>query len=287
MRLSKIKISISIIFLFFCFVIYHILFGRLLAFSPIIVGFEKYKTEYATVYYHKNEKKLDNKVLDSLILKVEQFHKLNFNKQIRIFICKTDKEYKRYTGSSARFVTVLSYAIFISGKANNERKINRIHLNTYLKHELSHLLLYQNMSLLRALNYPQWFLEGLAVFSSNQFGIDGYLTKKETYERIEQGYFVKPEDYGTALSAKGESVKNCNLKNKYRFIYSEFACIISDMINTFGKKKFIDFLRLSLQSNDFYALFKKIFNESFSEYLNKFKIRIKDANNTHNILSNK
>jgi len=284
MRFSKRKIFISILLLLFGFLTYHILFGRLFAFSPIIIGFENHKTENATVYYHKGESELNYKTLDSLIVNVEQFHKLNFNKKVKIFVCKTNREFRQYTGSSARFITFFDKTIFMSGKANNERKMYRIHLNTYLKHELSHSLVYQNMSFSKLIRYPQWFLEGLAVYSSNQFGVDGYLTKKETYKKINEGYFAKPKDWGTAFSSKGKSVKECKVKNKYGFIYSEFGCIINDMISIYGKEKFNTFLKQSLQSNNFYILFEKTFNISFSEYLNRFKTRIKATNNVYKSL---
>jgi hypothetical protein len=277
--MKKRKLLFPIIILFMGFLVYHILFGKLLAFSPLILGFDKYDTEYATIYYHKTDKLLDLKNLDSLITEVKQFHKLNYNKTVRLFICKTDNEFRRYTGSKARFVTIFGNAIFMSGKANNERKTNSININVYLKHELSHLLVYQNMSFFKSINYPQWFLEGLAVYSSNQFGVDGYLTKREASKKIEEGNFVNPKDWGTAFSSKGITVTECKVANKYRFIYSEFGCIVDDLINTFGREKFLKFFKQSLQSDDFYVLFKQTYKKDFSEYLEEFKTKIKATNN--------
>lgn len=246
-----------------------------MAFSPIAVGFEKHRTGNVIVYFHKNEKDLDYKLLDSLIVEVGKFHTLNFKKEVKIFICKTNKEYKRYTGSSARMVTIFGNAIFISDMANDERKTNIISFNTYLLHELSHLLIYQNMTFRTAIHYPQWFLEGLAVYSSNQFGVDGYLTEREVAKEIEKGNFVQPEDWGTAFSSKGKTVKDCKVPNKYRFIYAEFGFIIDDLIKTYGKEKFILFLKESLQADDFYVLFNKTYNIDFTEYLKDFKMKIK------------
>jgi len=249
-----------------------------MAFSPVVVGFEKHRTGNAIVYFHKNEKDLDYKLLDSLIVEVEKFHTLNFKKEVKIFICKTNKEYKRYTGSSARMVTIFGNAIFISGMANDERKTNIISFNTYLLHELSHLLIYQNMTFRTAIHYPQWFLEGLAVYSSNQFGVDGYLTEREVSKEIKKGNFVQPEDWGTAFSSKGKTVKDCKVPNKYRFIYAEFGSIIGDLINTYGQKKFLIFLQQSLKSNDFYIVFKETYGKEFSQYMTEFKRRIKATN---------
>jgi hypothetical protein len=67
--------------------------------------------------------------------------------------------------------------------------------------------------------------------------------------------------------------------NKYRFIYSEFGCIVDDLINTFGREKFLKFFKQSLQSDDFYVLFKQTYKKDFSEYLEEFKTKIKATNN--------
>ena len=273
--MKKRRILIITIFVFIGFLTYHILYGRLLAISPVIIGFDKYKTKKAIIYYHKKDDIADLKIIDSLIPEVEQFHKLNFNKKVKLFICKTDNEFKRYTGISSRFATISSFAIFMSGKANNERKIKSIHTDIYFKHELSHLLIHQNMSFCKFINYPNWFSEGLAVYSANQFGFDEYLAKQETYTKVKEGNFVQPKDFGTAFSSKGISVKNCKVANKYRFIYSEFGSIMNDLIKTYGKEKFIFFLHHSLQADDFYVLFNKTYKIDFTEYLKDFKIRIK------------
>lgn len=279
MKIIKRKIFVLVLLILIGCVIYHFIFGRLMPFSPLVIGFEKHQTENSIVFFHNNEKELNYNSVDSLILNAEQFHKLKFNKKVRIFICKTDNEYKRYTGASSRMVTIFGNAIFISGMANAERKSNTTSTNIYLLHELSHLLIYQNTTVQIAVNYPNWFLEGIAVYSSNQFGVDGYLTKREVQQEIKKRNFVHPMDYGTFLSSKGNSVINCNVPNKYRFIYAEFGTIIGDLINTYGQEIFINFLHQSLKTDDFYTTFKKEYQLEFSEYVTEFEKRIKATNN--------
>jgi hypothetical protein len=281
MKITKGKIFKVILLLLVGFLAYQFIYGRLIMFSPIVVGFEKQKAENSIVYYHENNTRVDNKTLDSLILKTEQFHKLEFNQKIRIFFCTTDKEFKRYTGSSARMVTIFGNSIFVSGTATEERKTNKISFDTYLLHELSHLLIYQNMTFGKAMNYPQWFLEGVAVFSSNQFGKDGYLTVQGVSKEIKKGNFVQPKDWGTAFSSKGKTVKDCKVLYKYRFIYAEFGSIIKDLIDTYGQEIFLNLLHQSLKSNDFYTVFKKNYGIEFSEYITEFERRIKATNNVY------
>ncbi len=255
-------------------ILYHLLFGRLFIFSPFTPGFEKKDFERATLYFHENESISGFDIIDSLITEVEKSHGLQFKNKVKIFICATEGEMLRYTGIRARMGTIIGNGrIFISEKANRERKKHTIHFYTYLLHELSHALMYQNMSISHALTCPQWFLEGLAVYTSDQFGKDGYLTREEAFEKMREGYFVEPEDWGTFLSGKGKTVKECTLKNKYRFIYSEFGSIIDDLVKIHGKEKFRRFMTSTLTANDFYSLFRKHFGIDFPDYLRDFRHR--------------
>jgi hypothetical protein len=162
--------------------------------------------------------------------------------------------------------------ILISSKAKAEMDEGKINFQVYLKHELSHSLLYQNMSLYRSQYYPGWLLEGIAVYSANQMGIDGYCTKEETFAKIKSGYFLNPEDWSTTL-LKGQSlnVKNFPLSDKYHFIYSEFACLVDDLIRKYGREKFQKFVITLLKEGDDKQLFRQIYGIEFNKYLDDFK----------------
>ena len=272
MKQYKKDIRKGVLLAFLVFLVYLFLFGRLFPFSPIIIGFEKKEFNNGIVYYHKTDNINEFLSIDSIIEGVERFHKLTFNKKVKIILTESDKEYKRYTGTTARFVTQpLEGRIFISNRAKIEYRNKEIQFNTYLRHELSHSILYQNMSFRRSLSYPTWFMEGVAMYSANQVGTDGYYDYEQTKKKIEEGYFVEPNDWGTIISKKGESVKNCNLKNKYWFIYSEFALIIQDLINQFGEDQLINFLTVSLNEKSFYKLFNNTFGQSFDDYIKNYR----------------
>jgi len=55
--------------------------------------------------------------------------------------------------------------------AMREVEKGEISLEIYLKHELSHVLIFQHKGILAGFMYPKWLLEGIAVFSSDQMGI--------------------------------------------------------------------------------------------------------------------
>lgn len=272
----KKKLIVAIILLVIGVIIYSFLGGRLFPFSPIIIGFEQKEFNKAIIYYHNGIDISKYIIIDSLINEVEDFHQLKFKQKVKIFIFNSDKEYTRLTGLTARFVTFPLYGrIFVSGKAKNESEEGKIHLDVYLKHELSHSLLDQNMSLYRSQYYPGWLLEGTAVYSSNQMGVDGYFTKEETFDKIKDGYFLNPDDWrGTLLNPQSENVKNFPLPNKYWFIYSEFACLVDDIIQNYGKEKFLQYLTELLEEKNDKDVFQRIFRIEFNKYLDDFKKRV-------------
>jgi hypothetical protein len=253
--------------------IYSFLRGRLFPFSPVIIGFEQKELNRAIIYYHPGTDIFQLSIIDNLINEVEEFHQLKFKKKVKIFIYNSDKDYTRHTGHKTRFVTI-SGSIFVSGKAKKESENGKIHLDVYLRHELSHSLLFQNMSLYRSQYYPGWLLEGTATYSANQMGVDGYFTKEETLNKIKDGYFLHPDDWSTSLlKPQSKNVKNFPLPNKYWFIYSEFACLVDDLIQNYGKDKFLQYLTVLLKENDDKKAFQNIFGIEFNKYLFYFRIR--------------
>lgn len=269
----KRKILLTAVLIIFGILVYQLLYGRLFPLSPFVTGFNKQEYQRAIIYYQSADISRFGSI-DSLVQAMEQSHQLTFGRKVEIFICDTDRQYHSYTGANARFITMPIYGrIFVSARAADDYQNLRIYLDTYLKHELSHSLLYQNMSLFHSLQYPGWFMEGLATYSAGQMGVDGYLTPRETAAKIREGYFVEPKDWGTLLSSKGKSVKECPLENKYQFIYSEFGLIIQDLIQSCGEEKFSEFLKKSLQNKNFYELFQESYGKDFDSYIKNFKAK--------------
>jgi len=282
----KKKFIAGAVLLLIAAIIYSFLWGRSFPFSPIIISFEQKELNKAIIYYHKGTNITKFNIVDELVTEVENSHQLKYKRKIKIFICDSNKEIARLTGCSTRFNTHPLYGrIFISGKAKKEYQADKIHLDVYLKHELSHSLLYQNMGLYQSLYYPGWLMEGIAVYNANQMGVDGYFTKEETFDKIENGYFLNPDDWGTILKSQKESVKNFPLTNKYWFIYSEFACLVDDLIENYGEEKFIGYMTELLKEKNDKKLFQDIFGIEFNKYLDDFKNRVGYNNCSHKNLN--
>ncbi len=271
------KILLITVLILLAAITYNFLYGRLLPFSPIILGFEKKEFGKAIIYYHKGIDITKFSTIDSLMNEAENFHQLKFKTKVKIFFLNSDKEYARYTGQKARFVTFPLYGrIFVSGRARKEYEGGKIHLLVYLQHELSHSLLFQNMSLYRSQYYPGWLLEGTATYNANQMGVDEYLTKEQAFSKIREGYFLNPDDWSTTLlRPQNKSVKNFPLPNKFVFIYSEFAYLVDDIIKNYGKERFLLYLTALLKEKDDKRVFQQIFGIEFKQYLDDFKNRIR------------
>ena len=96
------------------------------------------------------------KDMEASIIRVQNVHGKKFTKPISIHICDTTKCFDKYTGYGEKIVAgVGSNGLFLSPLAFE----NDQHLNL-LTHELSHLHLFQQISLLDASFIPQWFHDG-------------------------------------------------------------------------------------------------------------------------------
>ena len=245
---------------------WSMLFGRLVPFVPWTFAYGKSETDKAMVYYRREASTAAFARIDALVAETETFHHLSFEKKPEIFVCESDAAYRRITGTNARFVTMpFRGRIYVSPRAESDYLEKRIQFKTYIKHELSHALLYQHMSIIHTLFYPAWFMEGMAMVSAEQVGADGYLTYEKVRETLREGYFVEPNDWGTILTSKGESVRSCPLAHKFWFIYAEFALIIRDMMTRHGQEKVLQFMKNSLSGDPFDVQFQRHFGTSIEE----------------------
>lgn len=245
---------------------YTLLFGKLFPFSPFRIGFQKHESKKTIIYLQK-ETVFDNfNIADDLIDSIEYFHEMNFINKPEIYIFKDKSSYLRLSPSKARFCAFSNGRLFISPWAMKESRESKISMNTYLTHELSHILIFQHCNLISKFFYPKWVLEGFAVFSSNQMGIDFYPSKKETLKKISEGNFLKPEYFDTN---KEKKVK-FDVKYKMPFIYSEFACMINYLDMMYGREKLISYIKTLTKNSNNPKVFKKIYGFNYNEMITNF-----------------
>lgn len=255
--------------------LYQFLWGKLFAYSPIKTGFTKYELRNVVVYIQEGSENYNYTKIDSLIPSVEQFHRLNFIRKPEIIFFRDADSYYQRTTTKARFYAYPNGSLLVSPWAVQEALDGKISMEIYLRHELSHTLLYQHMDFITAyFIYPQWLLEGIAVYSSNQMGTSFYPDRKKTYEYIRKGSFLHPSIFNTK---KADDVK-LNVNYKATFAYSEFGCIVEYLILKYGKEKFFKYM-ISLSDSYFpEKVFKDVYGIDFNVCIENFRQHVKESN---------
>lgn len=110
----KKKVIIGIVITLFSVLAYEFLCGKLFPFSPIIVGFTKYKLPHSIIYIQDGVDLQTLTRIDSLIPKVENFHELKFLFKPEIFIFQDSISFIRRSLSKARFCVYPNSRLFIS-----------------------------------------------------------------------------------------------------------------------------------------------------------------------------
>ena len=208
--------------------------------------------------------------VDALAAEAEASHALTFRAKPKLFFFGDATSYARRSSSKARARTFPNGAIAVSPWVQREDADGTLSLRVYLAHELSHALLYQNMSTLQKLRFPRWLLEGVATHTARQMGTPLYPTKEETYALIRDGNWMPPSYFETD---KEDSIR-LEVENRKPFIYCEFACIVDDLIARFGRQKFQTYLERMLREDDHDAVFRQVFGVGFDAYLADFQERI-------------
>lgn len=247
--------------------IYSLLWGKLFPYSPVILGFDKHELPHTIIYVQQGAGFKDFIRIDTLTTAVEKFHELKFIRKPKVFIFRDRDSYLQRSPSKARFCTFSSGSLIISPWALKEAEEGKISLEIYLRHELSHILIFDYNGFLSEFRYPKWLLEGIATYSSNQMGTSFYPGKLETYQLMKQGNFIPPQFYGT----KREDEVKLNVKYKEAFKYSEFACIVDYLICTYGREQFIKYMKLLFAESDNNTAFKSIYKKSFDEVISDFR----------------
>jgi len=252
------------------YLVYLFLWGNLFVFSPLKIGFTKSELSNVIIYLQNGAAAGNYAQMDSCPAAVEKWHDLKFREKPKLFLFKDKENYLRRSRTRARFCAFPNGSVVISPWAWQEAKEGKIPLEIYLKHELSHILLYQQMGIIAAyIRYPKWLLEGIAMASSEQMGTTAYPGREETYNYIRMGNFINPADYKTAREDKIA----LTVRNRIGFIYSEFGYIVDDLIMTYGKDRFLEYARQLFTESNHDKVFRQVYGIEFDIYLLDFKKR--------------
>ncbi len=243
-------------------IVLYLFWGPLFPWSPIKPGFNRIGSSKATTYIIKNEGDSVVYAIDEIIQEVEKFHDLKFKRKFKIIILGRESNMKRFLPwlRSSGYSVKIGYAnlIYIGANARNSSYGVRV----FLKHEISHLLLHQNMASgldnLRTVDQG-WLAEGAATY----FGGPHY------YEKT--GFVEYWERNNLAFDSLYEQNPRKMDRNIFAQKYTYYRFFVQFLIDAYGLEKFQSYLKEYLRAPlDYKMLFPKVYNEDLNSILKKF-----------------
>ncbi len=197
-------IWVTILFLCFAILLIFLLLGPdnfspLEGKSPVVDQFSKLAMDDRVLFKPGMDEAalLVQKVLDDKIEKIEEVHGKPFPKKVIVHICDTQDCFNSYTGMKGGILAaVASNGLFLS-----PHLISNDDFSIWLAHELSHLHLFQQISIFKASFIPQWYHDGLATYASNGGGATR-ISREEALEYIQAGKHIVASDKGTFFSTR-------------------------------------------------------------------------------------
>ncbi len=246
----KLLLIISSILIF-----YSLFWGPLFAYNPIKLNYEKIKGEnYELFYKNKLIQEPCFKNVDTYILQFEKDFRLRSKKNVKIIITeesdlKRFMPWKRTTGMGGMALQT-GDVLYINVTPIYENSYN---IEEYIKHELVHLLTYQNSGVINALKMDQmWMIEGVPV----AFGGPNYYTNEE-FERM-----LQENEFRDAKPSSGEGGR------VYYTVYGKFIKFLCDK---YGKEVFNTFLETYTKDpSDWNTHFENIFESDFESVEKEF-----------------
>jgi len=83
-----------------------------------------------------------------------------------------------------------------------------------------------------------------------------------------------PPDY---YKTKMEEKIRIPVDNKISFMYSEFGCIVDYLIKTYGRDKFLEYMKRLTTDSHNEEVFKNVYSEDFDNFIGNFKKHVKDS----------
>jgi hypothetical protein len=155
--------------------------------------FVPYKDD-SRVFYEPGAEEFASLIVSELpraIRRVEKGHYAKFDKQIRIYVCESLESFKNITGRKVRALTHRD-RIFLSPKIMHSPGT----IPLYLGHELSHLMMGQNISGYQYIKIPSWFHEGMAAYVSNGGGAQDVTVDEAKKAILSGNHFLPLENAG-------------------------------------------------------------------------------------------
>ena len=235
--------------------LFYLFWGPLFPWSPYKPGYIKIEAKKGNVYITDPEER-DSVVfkVDEIVQLAEEFHDLEFRSNFRIMVLPIDADMKRYLpwlkGSGYSVSLSMADLIYIGPTARK----SAWGIGTYIKHELSHMLIDQNTTTENALIIHEqgWLAEGIAeYFSGHRF-----YTREEMREGVLDGNI----EFNGVLEKNPLNMSMYELKIRYSY----YAYFIEFVVDKYGKNKFQQYLKTYIADPESY---KKSIDDVYSSGL--------------------
>lgn len=203
--------------------------------------------------------------LNSLIEEIENKQYRPFTTKIRIYVFSELDNYQKHSlaNGSAGDTFGNRYIILSPKKANTPERLPRI-----LAHELSHLHLFGYTGVIKAINLPTWFKEGLAVWASEGAGAEN-VTEEEARQAILKGLKINPV-YFSIFGGEKSHPKNMSTHMFYR----QSGMFVKYLYQS-NKENFMKLLYLVQEKGDLKYAINSAYNKSiellWSDFLKSIK----------------
>jgi len=245
-------------------------------FLPWAPGFDRVERSLAVVLHHPDTRHAAlglASTIDDLVVKVETFHALAFRTRPELFVTSSESEYRRLSGGAARFRAMpVRGRIFVSPRAVSQSERGEIHLDTYIRHELSHALLFQHLGWSGVLGLPPWFEEGLATSSADQMGVDGYFDREHVIAWWRLDRAVPPSQYESRWE-DSDATMSLPDKERFLFLFAQYALLIDDLIARRGRTKFQSLLDRLLRGEEMGKAFAAEYGTNPDSYFSQLVAR--------------
>ncbi len=245
----------------------YLFWGPLFPWSPIKPGFQKIPSSKANVYI-QNMLSSDSIVylIDQILEDEQVFHQLNYVDRVTIIIVDPKTNMKRFApwlkGSGYSVSLSLLNLIYIGPTARN----SPFGISTYLKHELSHMLMDQNTGFRKALTMHEqgWFLEGLAQYYSGHY----FYSRAEFIEICKSNQIR----FNSLREQNPLEMSFPNLKLNYTY----YQLFVEYLVNQHGLQLLQEYMKLYINEPDNYQeLFSVVYGLDLNTILDSFKTSLK------------
>jgi len=215
----------------------------------------------------------------------EKFHRLSFKKNVLVIVCASNSQYRRFSLASGNAGTIqtgtmiyirpsISEASYPPHIAYEDGALKLLppdnpakrDLAGFLKHELSHAILYQNTTPWKAMKIKRWIEEGLAVYFGNSHH---YYTGDELRSlAIDDGFWFNLTDEDADPPGIPDTIKHF-------FSYGAYCGFITYLVDTYGRDRLLDFVHAYIRDpQNEEALFKSQFGVSLNDAIEGFRNRL-------------